>query len=183
MIEPLSYFDSDPPPDKELQSVQTFINIVNSLLRPEKIDNEDSDEQKHQNRQPDLPYGPKLAEIPDLEDIAKSKLIKSLNFNPKLSIQQKKQLESVIKCNHKAFSLDGHIGEYSDIKYSIKLQPDAEPISMAPYHASPEKRKDIDKQIDKWFAQGVICKSDSPWGAPIIVVYWNGKAHVCIDYW
>jgi len=48
-IKPLSYFDSDPPPDKELQSVQTFINIVNSLLRPEKINNEDSDEQKHQN--------------------------------------------------------------------------------------------------------------------------------------
>jgi len=46
-------------------------------------------------------------------------------------IQQKKQLESVIKHNHKAFSLDGHIGEYSDIKYSIKLQPDVEPVSMA----------------------------------------------------
>ena len=48
-IEPLSYFDSVPPPDKELQSVQTFINIINSLLCPEKINNEDSDEQKHQN--------------------------------------------------------------------------------------------------------------------------------------
>jgi len=32
MIKPLSYFDSDPPPNKELQSVQTFINIMNSLL-------------------------------------------------------------------------------------------------------------------------------------------------------
>ena len=40
MIEPLSYFNSDPPPDKELQSVQTFINIINSLLCPEKIDDE-----------------------------------------------------------------------------------------------------------------------------------------------
>jgi len=53
---------------------------------------------------------------------------------------------------------------------------------MAPYHVSPEKRKDIDKQIDKWFAQGVICKSDSPWGAPVIVVYQNSNAQVCIDY-
>jgi len=164
MIKPLSYFNSDPPPNKELQSIQTFINIVNSMLHLEKIEEEDSNEQKHQNQQPDLPYGPKLAEIPDPEDIAKSKLIKSLNFNPKLLIQQRKQLKSVIKQNHKAFSLDRHIGEYSNIKYSIKLQLDAEPISMAPYHASPEKRKGIDKQIDKWFAQGVIHESDSPWG-------------------
>jgi len=54
---------------------------------------------------------------------------------------------------------------------------------MACYHASLEKRKDINKQNDKWIAQGVIHKSDSPWGAPIIVVYQNGKAQVCIDYW
>ena len=53
---------------------------------------------------------------------------------------------------------------------------------MPPYHASPEKRKDIDKQINKWFSQGVIRESDSPWGAPVIVVYHNGKARVCIDY-
>ena len=53
---------------------------------------------------------------------------------------------------------------------------------MPPYHMSPEKRKDIDKQINKWFSQGVIHESDSPWGAPVIVVYHNGKAHVCIDY-
>jgi len=37
---------------------------------------------------------------------------------------------------------------------------------MAPYHVSPEKRKDIDKQIDKWVAQGFIHKSDSPWELP-----------------
>ena len=53
---------------------------------------------------------------------------------------------------------------------------------MPPYHASPEKRADIDKQLDKWFSQGVIRESDSPWGAPVIVVYWKGKARVCIDY-
>ena len=31
--------------------------------------------------------------------------------------------------------------------------------------------------------QGVICESESPWGAPVIVVYRNSKARVCIDYW
>jgi len=51
------------------------------MLCPEKIE-EDSNEQKHQNQQPDLPYGPKLADIPDPEDIAESEPIKSLDFNP-----------------------------------------------------------------------------------------------------
>jgi len=96
-IKPLSYFDSYPPPNKELQSVQTFINIINSMSCLEKIKEEDSDEQKHQNQQPDLLYGPKLVKIPDLEDIPESELIKSLDFNLKLLIQQRKQLESVIK--------------------------------------------------------------------------------------
>ena len=91
-------------------------------------------------------------------------------------------LEQIIYKNRKAFSLDGWIGEYSDIKYTIKLTEDAVLISMPPYHTSPEKRTDIDKQIDKWFSQGVIQESDSPWGAPVIVMYRNGKARVCIDY-
>ena len=41
---------------------------------------------------------------------------------------------------------------------------------------------DINKQIDKWFSQGVIRESESPWGALVIIVYCNSKAHVCIDY-
>ena len=140
------------------------------------------EEQRYQDKQPDLAYGPKLAEIPDYEEVPTKELLSSLDFNPKLSDSQKKALEQVIFKNRKAFSLDGQIGEYSDIKYSIKLTENAVPISMPPYHASPEKRQDIDKQIDKWFSQGVIRESDSPWGAPVIVVYRNGKARVCIDY-
>jgi len=56
------------------------------------------------------------------------------------------------------------------------------PVSLPPYHASPEKRIAIDEQLDKWFSQGVIQLSDSLWGAPVIVVYRNGKPRVCIDY-
>jgi hypothetical protein len=123
-----------------------------------------------------------LAEVPLHEEIPSNELLSSLDFNPQLSKVQRSQLERVIIQNSKAFSLDGRIGDYSDIKYTIKLKEDAEPVSMPPYHASPEKRQDIDKQIDKWFSQGVIRESDSPWGAPVIVVYRNGKARVCIDY-
>ena len=53
---------------------------------------------------------------------------------------------------------------------------------MAPYYTSPAKREAIDKQIDLWLSQGVIEESKSPWGAPVIIVYHNGKPRVCIDW-
>ena len=53
---------------------------------------------------------------------------------------------------------------------------------MPPYHASPAKQEVIDKQLDLWLSQGVIEESKSPWGAPIIIIYRNGKPRVCIDW-
>jgi hypothetical protein len=179
-IESDQYYDQDAPPDSS--QVHAFFNLVTPILKKKVLEEDDSDEQRYQDRQLDLSYGPKLAEVPDSEDIPTRELLSSLDFNPKLSTTQRETLERIVYKNRKAFSLDGRIGEYSDIKYAIKLTDEAVPISMPPYHASPEKRADIDKQIDKWFSQGVIRESDSPWGAPVIVVYRNGKARVCIDY-
>ena len=179
-IEDNDYYDQQPPGNNT--SVQNFFNLVNPILQERRSNENSSIEQKYQDQQPDLPNRPKLAEVPQYEDVPSKELLSSLDFNPKLSESQRAQLGKVILKNTKAFSLDGRIGEYSDIKYTIKLKEDAVPISMPPYHASPDKRRDIDKQIDKWFSQGVIQELESPWGAPVIVIYRNGKARVCIDY-
>jgi len=50
------------------------------------------------------------------------------------------------------------------------------------YNTSPQKRVIIDEQIDKWFEQGVIEPSKSPWSMPIIIAYCNGKPRFCINY-
>ena len=139
-----------------MKQVENFFNMVNPILKRKEFEEFEPKEQQYQDKQPDLSYSPKLAEIPDYEDIPTKELFSSLDFNPKLSDFQRKILDQIIFKNHKAFSLDGRIGEYSDIKYAIKLTDDAIPISMPPYHASSEKQQDIDKQIDKWFSQGVI---------------------------
>ena len=178
-IEDNDYYNQQPPGNDT--SVQNFFNLVNPILQERRSNENSSIEQKYQDQQPDLPNGPKLTEVPEYEDIPSKELLSSLDFNPKLSESQKAQLGRIIFKNARAFSLDGRIGEYSDIKYTIKLKEDAIPISMPPYHASPDKRRDIDKQIDKWFSQGVIQESESPWGAPVIVIYRNGKARVCIN--
>ena len=171
----------DPQPPEDQSQVLSFFNLVTPILQKKEI--EHSEEQPYQDQQPDVSYRLKLVEVPDCDDIPTQELLTSLDFNPKLSASQRKALEYVVFKHRKAFSLDGRIGEYSNIKYAIKLAEDTIPISMPPYHTSPEKRADIDKQIDKWFSQGVIQESDSPWGAPVIVVYQNGKAWVCINYW
>ena len=40
----------------------------------------------------------------------------------------------------------------------------------------------MDVQIDTWFEQGVIEPSVSPWSAPVVIAYRNGKPRFCIDY-
>jgi hypothetical protein len=50
------------------------------------------------------------------------------------------------------------------------------------YGSSPEKRRVIDAQLDKWFKQGVIEPSISPWSAPVVIAYRNRKPRFCVDY-
>jgi len=95
---------------------------------------------------------------------------------------KKSRLEQVILRNSGTFSINGRIGRYDGILHPIHLKEDVHLVLLAPYHAPLEKREAIDKQLDKWFSQDVIQESNSPWGAPIIVVYRNGKPRVCIDY-
>ena len=56
------------------------------------------------------------------------------------------------------------------------------PISVPMYHASPQKREIIDEQLNTWFEQGVIEPSKSPWSAPVVIAYRNGKPRFCVDY-
>jgi len=40
----------------------------------------------------------------------------------------------------------------------------------------------MDVQLNTWFEQGVIELSISPWSAPVVIAYRNGKPRFCIDY-
>lgn len=56
------------------------------------------------------------------------------------------------------------------------------PISVPMYHVSLQKREIIDEQLNTWFEQGVIEPSKSPWSAPVVIAYRNGKPRFCVDY-
>jgi hypothetical protein len=65
----------------------------------------------------------------------------------------------------------------------VHLHEYVTPISMPMYTASPAKHLAINKQMDKWIKQDIIEPSVSPWGAPVVIAYRNGKPRFCVDYW
>ncbi|KAL1657751.1 hypothetical protein GGF50DRAFT_25426, partial [Schizophyllum commune] len=70
--------------------------------------------------------------------------------------------------------LDGRLGDYP-AKATIRTKEGVNPIAVPMHSALPAKRAVIDEQVDKWFAQGVIEASISPWSAPVVIAYRNGK--------
>ncbi|KDR82299.1 hypothetical protein GALMADRAFT_40383, partial [Galerina marginata CBS 339.88] len=74
----------------------------------------------------------------------------------------------------KAFGFDGRLGHHP-AKVHIRTKDGQVPISVPMYGTSPEKKRFIDEQVDKWFEQDVIEPSRSPWSAPVVIAYRNGK--------
>ncbi|THU99501.1 hypothetical protein K435DRAFT_658911, partial [Dendrothele bispora CBS 962.96] len=120
-----------------------------------------------------LEGGPKTAEVA-LDHIPAERLIQEVDISSDLSTEQRVKLERVILKNNNAFGLDGKLGNY-DAKVDIQLKPGSKPVSLPPFPCSPANREVIDKQIDSWLQLGVIEPSKSPWGAPVFIVYRNGK--------
>ncbi|THU95132.1 hypothetical protein K435DRAFT_605529, partial [Dendrothele bispora CBS 962.96] len=117
--------------------------------------------------------GPKTAEV-HIEDVSSDCLLKEIHVSPDLTPVQLKGLQKVVLANKDAFGLDGKLGNH-DAKVEIHLKPGSQPVSLPPFPVSPANREIMDKQIDAWLKLGVIEPSKSPWGAPVFIVYRNGK--------
>ncbi|EJD33675.1 hypothetical protein AURDEDRAFT_76803, partial [Auricularia subglabra TFB-10046 SS5] len=73
-----------------------------------------------------------------------------------------------------AFGFDGRLG-HLPANAEIRTKEGVHPVSEPMHGASPEKKTVIENQINKWFELGVIEPSKSPWAAPVVIVYRNGK--------
>lgn len=80
-----------------------------------------------------------------------------------------------------AFGFDGRLGHHPS-KVHIWTVDGQVPIAVPMYASSPAKRAVMDEQLDKWFELGVIKPSKSPWSAPVVIAYRNGKPRFCVDY-
>ncbi|XP_057440110.1 uncharacterized protein LOC130731976 [Lotus japonicus] len=55
-------------------------------------------------------------------------------------------------------------------EFSIDIVPGTGPISMAPYGMAPAELAELAKQLDDLSSKGFIRPSESPWGAPALLV-------------
>jgi len=124
--------------------------------------------------------GPKMAKVPESETVPSSNLASSLDISSEAPPEIQSQIKELIKHHKDAFSFDDRLGNPS-VEVQIDTILGTHPISLPMYGS--QKRVVIDTQIDKWLEQEVIKPSKSPWAAPVIIVYCNGKPWFCVDYW
>ena len=125
-------------------------------------------------------YGPKTAAMPD-STVYPSAEMKELIDVGSLPEHLRTQAWEMLHRRQKAFGFDGRLG-HLPTKVHIRTVDGQVPIAVPMYGSSPEKRRVMDEQIDKWFEQGVIEPSISPWSAPVVIAYRNGKPRFCVDY-
>ena len=70
-----------------------------------------------------------------------------------------------------------------EVEFCIELQPGTALISRAPYRMALAEMRELQTQLDELLAQVFICRSHSPWGAPVLFVKKkDGSMRLCIDY-
>jgi hypothetical protein len=125
-------------------------------------------------------YGPKTAAMPDPEDYDSAWMKEFIDVGSLPEHLWDKAWE-MLERRVKAFSFDGRLGQHL-AKVHIRTVDGQVPIAVPMYGSSPAKRAIIDEQIDKWFELGIIELSISPWSAPVVIAYRNGKPRFCVDY-
>ena len=169
IVDPSQYFDTPRDADQwpemsgKAETLRTIITAANES------DNAEAED-----------YGPKTAAMPD-PTIYPSSQMKDLLDIGSLPEHLQDEAWRMLSSHEKAFGFDGQLGHYPS-KVHIRTVDGQVPISVPMYGSSPAKRQVINEQIDKWFEQGVIEPSKSPWSAPVVIAYRHGKARFCVDY-
>lgn len=67
--------------------------------------------------------------------------------------------------------------------HAIHLIPGATPVNCRPYRYSPLQKDEIEKQVSKMLAEGLITPSMSPFASPVLLVKKkDGSWRFCVDY-
>jgi len=174
--DPEEFFDS-PENEEELEKWIASANAIETLIKAqsEATTKDDADPILEEEE-----YGPKTAAMPDPTFYPSSGLEQLIDVGS-LPDYLKDRAWKMLHQREKAFGFDGRLG-HLDAKVHIQTVDGQVPISAPMYGALPEKRRIIEAQLDKWFEQGVIEPSKSPWSAPVIIAYRHGKPRFCVDY-
>lgn len=92
-------------------------------------------------------------------------------------------LEDWVRMRPNVFATEGtRNGRMPTVSLSIDTG-EHPPIRQRPYHIPLSKRKQVETEIDKMLAEGVIRPSKSPWASPITLVpKKDNTIRFCVDY-
>ena len=174
ITDPEKFFDTPSSPEEKERmclAADTIKQLIDIQVSTENATEEASEQER---------YGPKTAAMPDPMVYPSSKLEELIDVGS-LPEHLKGRAWEILRRRERAFGFDGRLG-HLDAKVHIRTVDGQVPISVPMYSSSPEKRAIINEQIDKWFEQDVIEPLISPWSAPVMIAYRNGKPRFCVDY-
>ena len=95
----------------------------------------------------------------------------------------KAEISNILRENRDVFtSEDKNLGRTDTVKMRIDTA-DHEPIKKQPYRTPLGQRRTVDLAIDEMMQAGVIERSRSPWGFPIVLVEKkDGSKRFCVDF-
>lgn len=92
-------------------------------------------------------------------------------------------LQSLLNDYDDVFSEPNTLPPQRALDHAITLEADARPINSRPYRYSPLQKDEIERQVHKMLAAGLISPSMSPFASPILLVKKkDGTWRFCIDY-
>ena len=105
------------------------------------------------------------------------------NTSSKLTETERQKLsETLLKYEDTFMKPDGELGQTDIVEHEIDTG-DHKPIKIPPRRVPLFKRQQVDEELEKMLAQGIVEPSDSPWSAPICLVKKkDGSCRFCIDF-
>jgi len=181
--DPAEFFETPVSPERKeilTKHAAAMATIIKMQLSSNEIPQDSNPNQTHGDPAEQEDYGPKTVAMP-YSTVYPSSQMESLIDVGSLLDHLKEKAWEMLQRRQKVFGFDGRL-RHLPTKVHIHTVDGQVPIAVPMYGSSPEKRRIMDEQIDKWFEQGVIEPSISPWSAPVVIAYRNGKPRFCIDY-
>jgi hypothetical protein len=194
-VEPDRYFDSPSSAEAYLTMhahASRIASLINAKLDAEENQPPSSNAEAHETHsavktepeptamRDEEDYGPKTSELPDNTVYPSAKLEELLDVGD-LPEHLRAKAWDMLRRRQRAFGFDDRLGKHPT-RVHVRTAEGQVPISVPMYGSSPEKRRVIEEQVKKWLELEVIEPSRSPWGAPVVIAYRNGKARFCVDY-
>lgn len=111
-----------------------------------------------------------------------TKLLDTLKINDSLTAQQRERVERLLWAKRAAFASERNpIGCTKDAVFDVNTG-DTPPVTAAPYHASPLRRRLINERVQALKEAKLAVESNSEWSSPVIMVEQHGQYRMCIDY-